>query len=40
MTWVYIWKLRDGKVYSYDQFNDPGLAQAFAYSATRTRPMP
>ena len=29
-SWVYIWKLRDGKVYSYDQFNDPGLAQAFA----------
>jgi ketosteroid isomerase-like protein len=29
-SWVYVWKLRDGKVYSYDQFNDPGLAQAFA----------
>ncbi len=29
-SWVYIWKLRDGQVYSYDQFNDPGLAQAFA----------
>ena len=25
-SWVYIWKLRDGKVYSYDQFNDAGLA--------------
>ncbi len=29
-SWVYIRKLRDGKVYSYDQFNDPGLAEAFA----------
>jgi ketosteroid isomerase-like protein len=29
-SWVYVMKLRDGKVYSYDQFNDPGLAQAFA----------
>ena len=28
-SWVYIWKLRDGRVYSYDQFNDPGLAEAF-----------
>lgn len=28
-SWVYIFKLRDGKVCSYDQFNDPGLAQAF-----------
>ena len=28
-SWVYIWKLRDGKVCSYDQFNDPGLAAAF-----------
>lgn len=28
-SWVYIWKLRDGKVVSYDQFNDAGLAQAF-----------
>ena len=28
-SWVYIFKLRDGKVYSYDQFNDPGLAEAF-----------
>jgi uncharacterized protein len=29
-SWVYVWKLRDGKICSYDQFNDPGLAQAFA----------
>lgn len=28
-SWVYIWKLRDGKVCGYDQFNDPGLADAF-----------
>lgn len=28
-SWVYIWKLRDGKVCSYDQFNDSGLADAF-----------
>ena len=28
-SWVYIWKLRDGKISSYDQFNDPGLADAF-----------
>lgn len=27
--WVYIWKLRNGQVYSYEQFNDPGLAEAF-----------
>jgi len=29
-SWVYVWGLRDGKVSSYDQFNDTGLAQAFA----------
>jgi uncharacterized protein len=28
--WVYIWKLANGQVQSYDQFNDPGLAEAFA----------
>ena len=28
-SWVYIWKLRDGQVYSYEQFNDQGLAEAF-----------
>jgi ketosteroid isomerase-like protein len=28
-SWVYVWKLRDGRIYRYDQFNDPGLANAF-----------
>ncbi|MGH2632263.1 MAG: nuclear transport factor 2 family protein [Tepidiformaceae bacterium] len=28
-SWVYIWKLAEGEVQSYDQFNDPGLAEAF-----------
>jgi hypothetical protein len=28
-SWVYIFKLADGKVQSYDQFNDAGLSQAF-----------
>ena len=28
-SWVYVWKLRDGQVCGYDQFNDPGLADAF-----------
>ena len=28
-SWVYIWKLRDGQVCGFDQFNDPGLAAAF-----------
>lgn len=28
--WVYVWKLANGKVKSYDQFNDPGLAEAFS----------
>lgn len=28
-SWVYIFKLADGKVQSYDQFNDTGLAEAF-----------
>lgn len=27
--WVYIFKFADGKVHSYDQFNDAGLAEAF-----------
>lgn len=27
--WVFIWKLRDGRVYSYEQFHDPALADAF-----------
>jgi hypothetical protein len=28
-SWVYIFKLADGRVQSYDQFNDAGLAGAF-----------
>ena len=28
-TWVYIFKLANGRVQSYDQFNDAGLAEAF-----------
>lgn len=28
-AWVYIFKLAEGKVHSYDQFNDTGLAKAF-----------
>jgi ketosteroid isomerase-like protein len=28
-TWVYIFKLIDGRVQRYDQFNDTGLADAF-----------
>lgn len=28
-SWVYIWKLANGQVQSYDQFNDTGLAEAF-----------
>ena len=27
--WVFLWKLREGKVYSYEQFHDPALAAAF-----------
>ena len=27
--WVYIWKLADGRVRSYEQFNDTGLTTAF-----------
>ena len=29
-SWVYIFKLANGAVQSYDQFNDPGLAEAFS----------
>jgi hypothetical protein len=29
-SWVYIFKLADGQVQSYDQFNDADLASAFA----------
>ena len=28
-SWVYIFKLANGEVQSYDQFNDTGLAEAF-----------
>jgi len=28
--WVYIFKLDNGQVQSYDQFNDPGLVEAFS----------
>ena len=28
-SWVYVWRLRDGRVCGYEQFNDPRLAQAF-----------
>ena len=27
--WVFIWKLRNGKVTSYEQFHDPALTEAF-----------
>ena len=27
--WVFLWKFRDRKVYSYEQFCDPALAAAF-----------
>jgi ketosteroid isomerase-like protein len=27
--WVFIWKFREGKVSSYEQFHDPALAEAF-----------
>ena len=27
--WVFIWKIRDGKVTSYEQFHDPALTEAF-----------
>ena len=28
-SWVYIFRLANGQVQSYEQFNDPGLANAF-----------
>ena len=28
-SWVYIFKLANGRIRSYDQFNDTGLAEAF-----------
>jgi ketosteroid isomerase-like protein len=28
-SWVYIWKLANGQIQSYDQFNDTGLTEAF-----------
>jgi ketosteroid isomerase-like protein len=27
--WAFIWKFRDGKICSYEQFHDPALAAAF-----------
>jgi len=27
--WVFVWKLRDGLVYSYEQFHEPTLARIF-----------
>ena len=27
--WAFIWRLRDGEIYSYEQFHDPALAEAF-----------
>ena len=27
--WVFLWKFREGKVCSYEQFHDPALAAAF-----------
>jgi ketosteroid isomerase-like protein len=27
--WAFIWKFRDGKVCSYEQFHDPAIATAF-----------
>jgi len=29
-SWVYVWKLANGEIQSYDQFNDTGLAEAFS----------
>jgi ketosteroid isomerase-like protein len=28
-TWAFIWKFREGKVCSYEQYHDPALAEAF-----------
>lgn len=27
--WVFIWKFREGRIFSYEQFHDPAIAQAF-----------
>lgn len=27
--WVFVWKLRNGKVSSYEQFHDPSIAEPF-----------
>lgn len=27
--WAFVWKFRDGKISSYEQFHDPALAEAF-----------
>ena len=27
--WVFLWKFRNGKVCSYEQFHDPAMAAAF-----------
>jgi len=27
--WIFVWKFRDGKICSYEQFHDPALADAF-----------
>jgi ketosteroid isomerase-like protein len=29
--WVFIFKLREGKIYSYEQFHDPAFANAFRH---------
>ncbi|HEY2733818.1 MAG TPA: nuclear transport factor 2 family protein [Polyangiales bacterium] len=29
VRWVFIWKFREGRVYSYEQFEGPALADAF-----------
>lgn len=28
-SWVFIWKLREGQIYSYEQFHDPKLDTSF-----------
>jgi ketosteroid isomerase-like protein len=27
--WIFVWKLRDGKIYSYEQFHEPAIAEIF-----------
>lgn len=27
--WIFVWKLRDGRVQSYEQYHDPAIAEAF-----------